>query len=409
MRRGIPHFPPCLNMFEYRTQPWKTLYLAYTVLSVVFVRLPFCFVISAVPWCRPRRSWNMTRTIAAWGLQVSTTSLFALGAFRSANPEEEIKNAELGLVWVDGVPTDFIRGDIASLAKANSVGPLRIHGYWYGKRDAAGNVGQCASPGEKVLFCFHGGGYVMGSGSPKALTASITHGILQHCTEVFDRAFSLDYRIASAAPFEAANAFPAQLIDALSGLHYLTQTLGFTAENIIVAGDSAGGHLSIALCRYLIRESFPSLPVPRGTILLAPSCDWACTHDYSPTASMKTNASADFCGIFFASGYTAKALRGTLPEDEVSSNAWLSPSSLKINASGLFSNFPPTCIIAGGADQSVDGMRTFRDRLLADNEASKVLYREYPDGFHDFVHASYHEPERTQALEEIAGFVKGLF
>ncbi|KAG0702258.1 alpha/beta-hydrolase [Suillus ampliporus] len=396
-------------MFEYRTQPWKTLYLTYTVLSVVFVRLPFWFIISAVPSYRPRRSWNMTRTIAAWGLQVFTTGLFALGAFDRANPEEETKNAALGLVWVDGVPADFIRGDIASLAKANNVGPVRIHGYWHGKRDTAGNVGQRAYPGEKLLLIFHGGGYVMGSGSPKAITAPITDGILQHCSEVCDRAFSLDYRLTSAAPFEAANAFPAQLIDALSGLYYLTQTLGFAAENIVVAGDSSGGHLAIALCRYLIREAFPSLHVPRGIVLLAPSCDWACTHDDSPTASMKTNAPADYVGIFFTSGYTAKALRGTLPEDEVSSNAWISPSSLKINTSGMFSNFPPTCIIASGADQTVDGMRTFRDRLLAANDASKVLYREYPDGFHDFIHASYHEPERTQALEEIAGFVKGLF
>ena len=234
-------------------------------------------------------------------------------------------------------------------------------------------------------------------------------GILEHSKGVFDRAFSLNYRLASATPFEAANAFPAQLLDALSGLYYLTQTLGFEPENIIIGGDSAGGHLAITLARYLIRESFPTLRVPRGIILLSPACDWTGTHDASSTASIKTNAAVDYCGMFFTSGYTATALRGTFPEDEVSSNAWYSPASLKIDASGLFSNFPPTCIIAGGADQSIDGMRTFRDRLLADNEASTVLYREYPDAFHDFTLDIFHEPERTQALEEIAGWVKELF
>jgi acetyl esterase/lipase len=237
----------------------------------------------------------------------------------------------------------------------------------------------------------------------------IVGGILEHTTEVFDRAFSLDYRLASATPFEAANAFPAQLLDALSGFYYLTQTLGFEPENIIIGGDSAGGHLVITLARYLIRESFQKLRVPRGIILLSPSCDWTCTHDASSIASIKTNAAVDYCGMIFTSGYTATALRGTFPEDEVSSNAWYSPASLKINTSRLFSNFPPTCIIAGGADQTVDGMRTFRDRLLADNEASTVLYREYPDAFHDFILDIFHEPERTQALEEIAGWVKELF
>ena len=96
---------------------------------------------------------------------------------------------------------------------------------------------------------------------------------------------------------------------------------------------------------------------------------------------------------------------GTFPEDEISFNAWYSPASLQIDASGLFSDFSPTCIIAGGADQTIDGVRTFRDRLLADNEASTVLYREYPDAFHDL----FHEPERTEALEEIASWVKELF
>ncbi|OJA08857.1 hypothetical protein AZE42_01749 [Rhizopogon vesiculosus] len=349
------------------------------------------------------------RTIRTWHFQALLSSVFTIGAFDRANPEDEIKNAELGLVWVEGVPADFIRGDIASIAKANNVAPARIHGYWYGKRDAAGNPGQRASPAEKVLYYFHGGGYVMCSGSPNGLMGPIVKGILEHSIDVFERAFSLDYRLTSAAPFEAANAFPAQLLDALSGYYYLTQTLGFAPENIIIAGDSAGGHLVITLARYLVRESFLTLRVPRGIILLAPSCDWACTHDASHTASIKTNAAADYCGIFFTSGYTATALRGTFPEDEVSSNAWYSPASLKINTQGLFSNFPPTCVIAGGTDQTIDGMRTFRDRLLVDNEASRVLYSEYPDAFHDFIVATFHEPERTQALEEIAGWVKQLF
>ncbi|OJA12801.1 hypothetical protein AZE42_05831 [Rhizopogon vesiculosus] len=156
----------------------------------------------------------MTRTVVTWGMQAFVSSVFAVGAFDHANPEKEIKNVELGLVWVEGVPTDFIRGDIASMAEANSVAPARIHGYWYGKRDAIGNPGQSASPGEKVLYYLHGGCYVMSSGSPKAVGGVIIRDILKHGAEVFDRAFSLDYRLASAAPFEAANAFPAQLIDA---------------------------------------------------------------------------------------------------------------------------------------------------------------------------------------------------
>jgi len=105
----------------------------------------------------------MMRTIVAWGMQAVVSSIFAVGAFDyfdRANPMKEIKNVKLGLVWVEGVPTDFIRGDIASIAKVNNVAPARIHGYWYGGRDATGNPGQIASIGEKVLYYLHGKQFV---------------------------------------------------------------------------------------------------------------------------------------------------------------------------------------------------------------------------------------------------------
>ena len=98
----------------------------------------------------------MTRTVVTWFMQALLSGIFAVGAFDQAKPEEKINNVRLGRVWVEGVPADFVRGDIASIAEANNVAPARIHGYWYGKRDAAGNPGQSASPGEKVLYYFHG-------------------------------------------------------------------------------------------------------------------------------------------------------------------------------------------------------------------------------------------------------------
>jgi acetyl esterase/lipase len=47
-----------------------------------------------------------------------------------------------------------------------------------------------------------------------------------------------------------STAFPAQLLDLLAGYAYLL-SLGFAAENIILVGDSSGGHLLLALSRYL--------------------------------------------------------------------------------------------------------------------------------------------------------------
>jgi hypothetical protein len=58
---------------------------------------------------------------------------------------------------VDGIPDDFVRGEVDAMAKINGVLPARISGYWYGERGVDGKHAQRASPGEKVLYFMHGG------------------------------------------------------------------------------------------------------------------------------------------------------------------------------------------------------------------------------------------------------------
>jgi len=62
---------------------------------------------------------------------------------------------------------------------------------------------------------------------------------------------------------------------------------------------------------------------------------------------------------------------------------------------------PSTCMITGGAEQTLDPMITVRDRIVADNGEDIMNYMEYPDATHDFLHATWHEPERTQALKDL--------
>ena len=68
----------------------------------------------------------------------------------------------------------------------------------------------------------------------------------------------------------AESAFPAQLLDLAAAYAYLL-TLGFAAHNIVMAGDSSGGHLVLALSRYLaeLGAARPELDVGMpGTLLL---------------------------------------------------------------------------------------------------------------------------------------------
>jgi acetyl esterase/lipase len=60
------------------------------------------------------------------------------------------------------------------------------------------------------------------------------------------RVLAVTYRSAKTR----ASSFPAQLLDALAGYMHLLKH-GFSPENILIAGDSAGAFASLALMRYL--------------------------------------------------------------------------------------------------------------------------------------------------------------
>ncbi|KAH7904382.1 alpha/beta-hydrolase [Hygrophoropsis aurantiaca] len=393
-------------MFAFRYQPLKSFYVVYTFLSILFVRLPYWCIISAIPASRPRPSWSMSRSILLHGCKAIATMLFATGAFPSVDIEAQSKTID-SFVWVDGVPEDLVRGEIADMAKQNNVKSIRVHGYWYGKKGAGGGYAQPASKDERVLYHFHGGGFLAGTASPTGQYAPIMNGILEHAGGVVDRAFGLDFRLASAAPRKVENPFPAQLLDAIAGYRYLVHSVGFSPDNIIIGGDSAGAHLAISLCLYLNRYALPGLSPPRALILLSPTADWACTHNVDASSSLMANSSSDYAGVYFLSGYTATALRGSLPLEEVRTNIWLSPSSLNIaNVANQFSNFPPTCIIASGDEQSLDGIRTIHRRLAGDNPDKSVVYWEYPNSLHDFVALKIHEPERSEALNRLHDWLK---
>lgn len=86
---------------------------------------------------------------------------------------------------------------------------------------------------DRVILYVHGGGYVIGS------TASHRHLVAELGRAAGTRTLSLDYRLAPEHPF------PAAVDDALAGYRFLL-TQGIEPGNIAVAGDSAGGGLTVA-------------------------------------------------------------------------------------------------------------------------------------------------------------------
>jgi acetyl esterase/lipase len=239
---------------------------------------------------------------------------------------------------------------------------------------------------------------------------------LKHVKSV-NRLLSLEYRLSSAEPFTVAHPFPNALLDALAGYVYLVNEVGFSPSNIIIEGDSAGAHLAHSLTRYLTEyNGSPGLPLPPGSLLLlSPWVDMGQSHNNFPGGSASTCTGSDYIPkpSLPHFGYTVRAFVGPHGLEEAEINPYISPASLNPALVVHFKDFPRTFIVAGGAEVLRDQIRSLRDRMVKDvgegngtiEEEGKVRYLEVPDGIHDYLIFSWHEPERTHTLKAIAEWI----
>ncbi|RPE40423.1 acetyl esterase/lipase [Streptomyces sp. Ag109_O5-1] len=111
--------------------------------------------------------------------------------------------------------------------------------------------------GRGRLLYLHGGGYVVGSPD--------THeGLVGELARRLGlRAVSVDYRLAPEHPF------PAAVDDGLAAYRELLDA-GIDPRNLVVAGDSAGGGLSIAT---LLAARDAGLPQPAAVVVFSPWVD----------------------------------------------------------------------------------------------------------------------------------------
>ncbi|GAA4310906.1 alpha/beta hydrolase [Actinomadura luteofluorescens] len=133
-------------------------------------------------------------------------------------------------------------------------GGLPVRGEWIVPRDAV----EENAPGA-VLY-LHGGGYVFCS--PRTHRPITSRLALDTGLPIL----APRYRLAPEHPF------PAPLEDAVAAYRWLLDR-GVPASGIVLAGDSAGGHLSAALTGELCRQG---LPGPAGLMLFSPWVDLTC-------------------------------------------------------------------------------------------------------------------------------------
>ena len=123
------------------------------------------------------------------------------------------------------------------------------------------------APADRVLLYLHGGGFVFGlSAQHLAMVAELT-------LQLGIRALLPDYRLAPHHPW------PAALEDCLTAYRWLLRH-GYPAQRIVVAGDSAGGNLTITLAMAL-RDA--GEPLPAALACLSPVGDLSSSEERGRT------------------------------------------------------------------------------------------------------------------------------
>jgi monoterpene epsilon-lactone hydrolase len=154
-----------------------------------------------------------------------------------------------------------------------------------------------------------------------------------------------------------------------------------SAENVILAGDSAGGGLALAQAM-LYRDK--GLPTPSRVALFSPWLDITLSNP-GTTAVEKDDPMLGIAGLRFA----GKSWAGTTDPK----SPMLSPIF------GNLANLPPIDIFQGTADIFIADARRFK--VLLESAGGSIRLYEYAGAIHVFVGATF-TPEAKSALDTLA-------
>lgn len=312
-------------------------------------------------------------------------------------------------VWIQPRP-ELLFGDIKHAQEVNGVRNIRVPGYWYDKEGVTPDNSARPVSGEKIAYYIHGGSFLSGSAHPRATYSGVPKGLLHHCPSI-KRVFAIEYRLLRNIPF-VEGAFPAMILDSLNGYMHLIE-LGYAPEDIILVGDSAGGNLTLSLCRYLLEYadektlSGAHLPrVPGALLLLSPWADVGTSH--CNTRSKIENRKYDYIiNTPLSLEYVSWAIGRQMGADIANTSPWISPISKHLD-SVSFKGFPKTFVTAGDLEILRDQIVVLKDAMERDIGEDNVEYYLAPLAIHDSIMLVWHEPERTDGLKKVAAWVATL-
>jgi acetyl esterase/lipase len=226
---------------------------------------------------------------------------------------------------------------------------------------------------DRVLLYVHGGGYVIGA-------AKYYRNMCGHLARAIGcRVLILDYRLAPEHPH------PAPVEDGVRGFQWLLSQ-GFDANHIAIAGDSAGGGLTLSTMLSLRDQG---LGQPAAGVPISP---WADLEGLG--GSMITNADKDVLvsaemleamAMMFLSGGDAK-----------------DPLAAPIYAD--YRGVAPLYIQVGGDETLLDD--TTRIVAKAEEAGVDVTSEVFPEMQHVFQFGAGRMPEATEAVAKIGAYLR---
>lgn len=222
-----------------------------------------------------------------------------------------------------------------------------------------------------VILYIHGSGYA--ACSPRTHRGLVSR--LSAATGI--PAFSVDYRLAPRHRFPVAADDVRRAYDWLRGW--------FGPEQIVVAGDSAGGHLAVDLCLSLLRDDAEQ---PAAMALLSPLTD--VTLDL---ARARERAIPDP----LASAESASRLVNHYIREADPAHPRLS------HVFDVGEVLPPTLIQAGGAEMLAADAHVLYDRLV--ESGTDAHLEVWPGQLHVFQAMPRLVPEADRALRRVARFL----
>jgi acetyl esterase/lipase len=226
------------------------------------------------------------------------------------------------------------------------------------------------SPARTIVY-LHGGGFVIGS------VAGYRDLLSRLALGADARVLGVDYRLAPEHPF------PAQQEDCLAATRAVLAA-GTDPKQLAIAGDSAGGALSVAtLCA--LRDAGDPLPAAAALI-----CPW--TEPFAEGGSMEAHAAFDFGDRALLDGWARATIGRADPVD---------PRFAVANA--RLAGLPPLFVQVGSVELLYD--QVLRFALRARTAGVETRLEVLPEMFHDVHLQAALLPEGAAAVEAVAKFL----